>query len=203
MAIVAITITDVLSRAERFFMGKSPVHDAMRHLATTLDGMSIPYAVAGALAANVHGHVRTTDDVDILIRQEGLEAFKRAWLGRGWTEVFPGSRGVRDAAHGVKIDMIITGQFPGDGRPKPVAFPDPAACSERRADGIPVVTLPTLLELKIASGMTAPHRPRDLDDVIQLIRKNALPASFGVRLHPYVQDKWTELWGLAQIQEDA
>ena len=37
-------------------------------------------------------------------------------------------------------------------------------------DGIPYVSLKTLMELKLACGMTTAHRPRDFDDVIQLIR---------------------------------
>jgi hypothetical protein len=32
------------------------------------------------------------------------------------------------------------------------------------------------MELKLAAGMTAPHRLRDLADVLELIRVNGLPA---------------------------
>jgi len=59
-----------------------------------------------------------------------------------------------------------------------------------------------LLELKLASGMTAAHRPRDLDDVIQLIRVNGLPAGYGEQLNPYVQGKFAELWKAAQVDEE-
>ncbi|MFN0054962.1 MAG: hypothetical protein ACKV0T_22555 [Planctomycetales bacterium] len=68
--------------------------------------------------------------------------------------------------------------------------------------GVPYLKLNTLLELKIASGMTAAHRPRDLDDVIQLIRINALPEDFASQLHPFVREKYVELWQSAQISED-
>lgn len=50
--------------------------------------------------------------------------------------------------------------------------------------------------------MTAPHRPRDLDDVIQLIRANALPRDYAVKLNPYVAQKYDELWQAAQLQDD-
>jgi hypothetical protein len=50
--------------------------------------------------------------------------------------------------------------------------------------------------------MTAPHRPQDLADVIQLIKVNHLPADFRERLHSYVHDKFDELWKYAQIEED-
>jgi hypothetical protein len=46
--------------------------------------------------------------------------------------------------------------------------------------------------------MTAPHRLRDLADVIELIRVNALDEGFAGSLNPYVQEKYCELWRAAQ-----
>ena len=164
--------------------------------------MDISFAVAGALAANAHGHVRTTEDVDILMRPEDLRAFKQQWLGKGWVEKFSGSKGIRDTVHNVNIVVLLTGDYPGDGRPKPVIFPDPSAASEPDDEGIRILTLPVLLELKLASGMTAPDRPRDLDDVIQLIRANELSKDYADQLNPYVQPKFNELWMAAQRRDD-
>lgn len=183
-------------------MGKSPVHGASARVSQALKDLNISFAIAGALAANIHGYHRTTGDVNILLMAEGLAEFKGRWLGRGWVEVFPGSKAVRDTEHNVKIDILNTGGFPGDGKPKPVAFPDPATVAEISPDGTPVLPLLVLIELKLASGMTAAHRPRDLDDVIQLIRVNALPIEYALQLHPYVQDRFRELWTAAQITDD-
>ena len=183
-------------------MGRSAIHEAASRLAQTLTDMGIPFAIAGALAANAHGHVRTTGDVDVLLTPEGLAAFKARWLGRGWVEVFPGSRGLKDAVCDVRIDVLLTGDHPGDGKPKPVAFPDPAAASEPDADGVPILTLRTLIELKVASGMTAPHRPRDLDDVIQLVRVNGLDREYADGLDPYVRQRFEQLWEAAQVDEE-
>lgn len=202
MLAMKFPLSTVLERAGEFFMGQSPIQLAARRIAQTLADMKIPFAVAGALAANVHGHVRTTEDVDLLMTPDGLAAFKSLWLGRGWVEKFPGSKGLRDTVHGVKIDVLLTGDFPGDGKPKPVAFPHPSAASEPDAAGIPILSLPVLIELKLASGMTAPHRPRDLDDVIQLIRVNHLDLAYAARLNPYVQAKYRELWQAAQASEE-
>ncbi len=47
-------------------------------------------------------------------------------------------------------------------------------------------------------GMTAPHRLRDLADVIELIRINRLRRDLDETLHPYVRDKYLELWQAAQ-----
>ncbi|MEZ6067732.1 MAG: hypothetical protein R3B90_18935 [Planctomycetaceae bacterium] len=121
--------------------------------------------ITGAMAANAHGHTRTTADANILIRREDLERFKAEFFGRGWVEKFAGSKNFRDAVTGVSIDTLIVGQYPGDGLPKPAAFPPPEKVAELGAEEIPYFSLTTLLELKLACGMTTDHRPRDLDDV--------------------------------------
>lgn len=195
-------MSEVAHWVDDFFAGRSPVHKAMSRLSCELGVLNIPFAIGGAMALNAHGFRRGTEDVDILIRREDLRIFKEHWLGRGWVEVFPGSKAMRDTIHNVKIDVLIPGEFPGDGKPKPVAFPDPREASEAGPDGIPVLTLEKLLELKLASGMTAPHRLRDLADVIELIKARELPEEFAERLHPYVQPKYRELWPAAQVVED-
>src|SRR5262249_51164427 len=142
----------------------------------------IDYAIAGALALNVHGVQRTTEDVDVLIDRTDLKRFKKHWLGRGYTEVRPGGKSIRDAETNVRIDFLIAGDFPGDGRPKPVSFPNPKD-SRIQGDRFSVLSLPMLIQLKIASGMTAKDRPGDLQDVIRLVRAGNLPRDFEQQLH--------------------
>lgn len=197
-----ISVLEAARQADLFFMKESPVHHAARRIATALTDLEVPFAIAGALAVNAHGHKRTTGDADILLTREGLARFKERWLGRGWVEKFPGSKGLRDAVHGVKIDVLLAGEYPGDGKAKPIVFPEPDGVTSPDEEGLPFLKLPVLLELKLASGMTAPHRPRDLDDVIQLIRVNGLPREYAAQLHPYVRQKFDELWELAQVEED-
>jgi hypothetical protein len=50
--------------------------------------------------------------------------------------------------------------------------------------------------------MTAPHRLRDLADVIELIRENAIEESFALSLDPYVREKFHALWQAAQSADD-
>jgi hypothetical protein len=54
--------------------------------------------------------------------------------------------------------------------------------------------LPTLVELKLASGMTNPGRLKDLGDVQELIRVLKLPSNFADQLNEYVRAKYHELW---------
>jgi len=192
---------DSLTEAERYFMGEAKVQQAAVDLAAALDEAAVPYAIAGALAVSMHGHPRTTSDVDVLLTRNGLERFKRRWLGRGWVERFPGSKNLRDVRNNVKVDVLLTGDYPGDGKPKPVQFPDPAQVAVE-IDGLQTVGLPELIELKLASGMTAPDRPRDFDDVIQLVRALGLSRHFSRQLDPWVRAKFLELWGYAQRPSD-
>lgn len=187
--------------AARYFMNKSNVHRALERLVDRLAELKISYAIVGALSLNAYGYQRTTSDVDVLLRREDLESFKKAHLGRGYVEKFPGSKGLRDADQNVDIDVLLTGDYPGDGKEKPVAFPDPASAAVR-GERFALLPLPTLIELKLASGMTAPHRLRDLADVIELIRENALGESFSESLHPYVGEKFRELWQAAQASDE-
>jgi hypothetical protein len=178
-------------------MGEADVQKALEKLVRTLDDEGIPYAIIGAMALNEYGYQRTTVDVDVLLTPEGLAVFRERWLGRGYAEKFPGSRGLRDTECGVDIDVVLTGGFPGDGKPKPVAFPDPSVAA-RRGARVALLPLATLLELKLASGMTAAHRLKDLADVQELIRVRALPRHLADDLHPFVREKYVELWEAVQ-----
>lgn len=184
-----------------FFMGTANVHKALQKLAALLEAQQIPYAIVGAMALNEFGYQRATSDVDVLLTASGLEAFKARNLGRGYVEKFPGSRGMRDAEHGVDIDVVLTGAFPGDGKEKPISFPDPALVAERGAR-VALLPLPTLIELKLASGISAAHRLKDLADVQELIRVAGLPETLAVQLNPFVRAKYLELWAALQGVEE-
>ena len=174
----------LLAEADEYFMGEGGVHHAAAEIARRLSEAGIDYAIAGAIALAEHGLKRLTVDVDILITREGLTRFKDQWLGRGYVD-----------------DFLIAGDFPGDGKPKPVAFPDPRAAAVQ-GETYRVVSLPRLVEMKLASGMTAPHRLHDLADVLRLIRAARIPRDFGDQLDPYVREKFLELWLAAQHPDE-
>src|SRR5215210_6348247 len=177
-----------------FFEGKSKVQKTLRSIARRLDEMGIPYAVVGGMALFEYGFRRFTEDVDLLVTPEGLKAIHDHLEGRGYLPPFSGSKQLRDTEHGVRIEFLVAGGYPGDGKPKPVAFPDPAQVAVER-DGIKYLRLASLVELKLASGMTGGvHRMKDLSDVVALIETLDLPAEFAEQLDPFVQAKFTELW---------
>ena len=50
--------------------------------------------------------------------------------------------------------------------------------------------------------MSAPHRLKDLADVLELIRAAGLQDSLASRPDPSVREKYAELWIAAQTRDD-
>jgi hypothetical protein len=182
----------------RFFMKEGDVYETLRRLAAALENEGLDYALIGGMALVAHGYRRFTEDVDVLMRPETLAAFRERLVGRGYVPAFAGAqRSFRDVETGVRIEVLTTGAFPGDGKPKPVVFPDPAAVRFER-DGLWLVTLEKLIELKLASGLSAPHRIKDLADVQDLILRLKLPEGMAERLDASVRGEYRRLWDAAQ-----
>lgn len=208
-----------MDEGDRHFGRDSEVFKTLRKVAHRLDDLGVPYAIIGGMALDAHGYRRMTVDVDLLVTPSGL---RRLEDGLGGFEPDSDPRrvrfadglpsraatktvrmadptktavglGLRDVESGVRVDVFLAGQFPGDGKPRPVAFPDPADVS-MRIDGVAYLALPKLVELKLASGMTGGMaRMKDLADVVALIQTLGLPDEFAEGLDPYVRPKYLEL----------
>lgn len=194
---------EILRESESFFAGRGAVHAALRNLVEALRGASIHYAIVGGMALNLHGFARQTVDVDVLLTKEGLVRFRGRLVGRGYVAAFTGAtRSFRDVATGVRIDFLTAGEYPGDGKPKAVAFPDPDAAAIDRGP-YRVLSLEGLIDLKLASGLSAPHRMGDLVDVQRLVEVLRLPIELDARLDASVRAEYRRLWELAQHAGEA
>ncbi len=187
-----------------FFMGKGIVNNVLQRLALALEKLGIDYNIIGAIALNQHGYKRFTEDIDLLLTKEGLEKFHAELIHVGCRPKFEGARKqFRTTTENVTVEVITTGEYPGDGLPKAVSFPDPKESYEV-IDGLKTISLEKLIELKLASGMTAPHRLKDLADVQEMIHIKGLTADFASRLDVSVQQKFLELQqAIAQAQNDS
>src|SRR5437868_1353111 len=171
----------VFAEMDRFFRREGRVHDAMRAIAAHLDEQGIAYAIAGGMALVAHGYERVTTNLDVLIGAKDLEEGRRAIVE------------YHEIESSVPIRLLEAGRYPGDRRPKPVAFPDPADVTVE-IGGIKYVGLAPLMEMKLASGISNPGRLKDLADVQETIRILKLPREFGTRLNAYVRGKFEELY---------
>ena len=181
-----------LREGSRHFEEKSDVFAAVHKIAQRLDALNIPYAVVGGMALFRHGLRRFTEDVDILVTKKDLKRIHEELEGAGYLPVHPRSKNLRDTGLRVRIEFLTSGDYPGDGKEKPVAFPDPQTVSEVH-EGIRYVSLPKLIEMKLASGMTNASRLKDLADVMELIKRLDLPRDYADKLNPYVREKFYEL----------
>lgn len=181
-----------LHEGSMHFERESSVHKTLQRICAKLDELGIPYSIAGGMALFFHGYRRFTEDIDLVVTPKGLEEIHRQLDGRGYLPPFDASRNLRDTETGVRIEFLVTGAFPGDGKPKPVAFPEPGEAAVV-IDGMTFLSVPRLIELKLASGMSNPRRARDLADVQELIAILGLSEDFAVQLDSSVREKFREL----------
>jgi hypothetical protein len=187
------SVHELYAEGLRYFMGQGDLHGALAQLSSDLKRQGIDYMVIGAVALLAYGYPRFTEDIDLVLTPAGLEAFHQHLVGLGYLPAFQGARRkLRSTREGVSIEIITSGDYPGDGQPKPVSFPVPADASID-VEGVRIVTLEKLIELKLASGMTAPDRLKDLADVQELIKVRALTSDFAEALNPYVREQFLNL----------
>src|SRR5260370_24456006 len=91
-----------------FFQSKDPVHQALRRLIRRLDKARIAYAVMGAMAVNLHGARRTTDDVDILLTGADLERFRQEIVPQYYSPIVCRTRRFRGRKGGILLDVLVT-----------------------------------------------------------------------------------------------
>jgi hypothetical protein len=175
-----------LKEISMFFQGRDEVHKTLRRVVKRLEKAGIPYAIMGGMAVNAHNRRRTTDDVDLLLTPEGLAEFRKRFVSRNYRQSEGRSRRFVDRVNNIEVDFLLTGLYPGSGKPGPIAFPDPESVAEQ-LEGVWVVNLRTLLELKLAA-----RRYQDFADVVALIRVNNLDESFADQLHFSVRSDYFE-----------
>lgn len=187
------SVVEMYEEARRYFMGEGILNKTLARLSKDLEAHGIDYAAIDAAALLAHGYPRLTEDIDLLMTPAGLQKFHDELVGVGYGPSFPGARKrLRSTVDGVSIEVMTTGEYPGDGKPKPVSMPEPMKASVE-IEGINFISLEKMIELKLASGISAAHRLKDLADVQELIKIRRLGADFAAKLDPYVRKKYLEL----------
>lgn len=195
------SIAEIYDEGLRYFMGEGKLNKALSRLAADLSYHDIDYVIIGAVALLAHGYPRFTEDIDLVMTADGLEKFHSELVGLGYAPAFPGARKrLRSTIDNVTIEVMVSGEYPGDGKQKPVCMPLPSEVAQK-IDGTNYVTLDKLIELKLASGMSAPDRLKDLADVQELIKLRKLDVGFAEKLNPYVRDKFIELQSSARSND--
>lgn len=124
-------------------------------------------AVIGGVAVVLHGHLRTTRDVDILV-DPPLERMRDLLTANGFVHDSARREFVK---HGVPVHLV---------RPEDAGVEQLG--DSRVIDGVTTVSLVDLIAMKLRSGSADPLRAQDLADVIGLVRHHALTGEFARRL---------------------
>ncbi len=114
---------EIAKRVDAFMMERSPVHDTMRRLAKAFGELDIAFAIAGAMAGQRAMSSTNNSDVDVLVRREDLTRFKIIGFGRGWVDLFERFKGFKDTQNGVKVDVLVVGDYPVTANPNRFLFP--------------------------------------------------------------------------------
>lgn len=156
---------------------RGAVLDAARKVSALLRDRDIDGAVIGGIAVVLHGHLRTTRDVDVLIRQS-LKDFGDALSAAGAT-FDPDRR--EYLLDGVPVHLV------------PADIAQPAPRSTIIVEGIQTVSLADLINLKLRSGIDNLVRAQDLADVIGLIRHHQLTSAYASKLDRTVRAEFRKL----------
>jgi hypothetical protein len=192
------SVLKTYAEAQRYFMGEGQLNSALARLVADLNEHHIDYLVIGAIALMAYGYPRFTEDIDLILASNGIDRFHNELVGLGYSPAFQGAKKrLRSTRDNIPIELISSGEYPGDGKPKPVSFPEPSEAAVE-IDGVKFPTLEKLIELKLASGMTAPDRLKDLADVQELIKIRSLSSEFADKLNPYVREEFLKLLDAVQ-----
>jgi hypothetical protein len=178
-----------------FFRNEGPVPETFRRLRQQLSEHHLPHIFMGATAVSAYGHLRSTEDVDLCMRREDLERFRRELVGTDFQPVAGRARRFCDPQTQVTFDILVAGDIAGNRQKQhAVKFPDPSEAV--LVEGVPVPSLPRLIELKLVTW-----RYKDWGDVVELIRVRGLDERFAEQLHPVVRSPYLQCYD-QKIEED-
>lgn len=178
--------SNLRDEALRMLNKQGSILNLARQVSRLMRAAHIPGVVIGGVAVVLHGHVRTTKDIDILVAPP-LESLADLLTANGF--VFD------------KMEKAFVKQ----GVPVHLVLPEQAGFAPHETveiEGVTTVPLARLLEIKLRSGSTNLLRAQDLADAIGLIRHHQLTNAYACHLAKPFRPAFRKLVRLIQ-QEDS
>jgi hypothetical protein len=145
---------------------RGSILDIARQVSTLMRQNGVRGVVVGGVSVVLHGHVRTTKDVDVFL--EGpLDSLADLLTANGFAFDEESKEFVRE---GVPVHLVTIEQLKQP----------PSETVE--IEGITTVSLQDLIEIKLRSGTSNVLRAQDLADAIGLIRHHRLTGEFARHL---------------------
>jgi hypothetical protein len=160
----------------RMLEGESRLLEIAREVSQLLRDSGLKGAIIGGVAVVLHGHVRTTVDVDVYTES----AEKLAAVLTQHAYAFDTAR-CEFRKHDLPVHIVTAAQVRTP--------PEPTI----EVQGIRVPSLAALISMKLRSGTRDPLRAQDLADVIGLIRQNKLSGDFAAQVAAEVRGEFRKL----------
>jgi hypothetical protein len=165
---------------------RGKVLDIAREVSRLMREADIPGVVIGGIAVVLHGHIRTTKDVDIFAPPP-LEPLADLLIAHGFLFDREEKAFIK---HGVPVHLVLPEQV-GSTLQETIEI-----------DGVTTASLVDLVEMKLRTGSTNLLRAQDLADVIGLIRHHQLNSAFARHLDKSLRPAFRKLARMIQ-QENA
>lgn len=182
----------MISTAKAYAMlGNESLWEVALHCDRVFKNANIPHSICGGVAVCLHGYQRNTTDIDIIISSS--DSAKVRELLTASLYVWDEDRKEFSSPGGVAVQFLIAGERAGKDSEITIPVPEGDQNIEER-DGLSVVRLSRLIEMKIACGLGNMRRTyKDLADVVELIAIRDLDGSFCRFLHKSVRETFREL----------
>lgn len=136
----------------------------LREVDSALRGASIRYALIGGVAVNIHGFIRATRDLDILLLGEDSDIAHRLFTELGYTAIDRRDDLASYVRQTDRLDVIYAR------RPISRNLLDRSLQVSFADTSVPAIPVEGLLGLKIQALNDDPRRIKDLNDLIELFR---------------------------------
>lgn len=151
----------------------------------------IQHSICGGVAVCLHGYQRNTTDIDLIIQKDDAPKVKQLLLSEGyrWDE----ENNEFHSPSEIAVQFLIAGEKAGKG--SEVKIPEPSGeLNVEEREGLSVVRLSRLIEMKLACGMNNLRRThKDFADVVELIAIRNLDGSFARFLHSSLRETFRKL----------
>ena len=181
-------------------LGNETLWNVAERCDALLSAAGIPYSICGGVAVCLHGYQRNTVDLDLVIRSSERDAVRKVLSDGGLT--WDKTNAEFRTPDGIAVPFLISGQKAGKG--SEVTIPEPTGdLNVEELEGLPVVRLSRLIEMKIACGLGNLRRThKDFADVVELIATRNLDATFARFLHKSLRPTFRELVRNANAPDD-
>ncbi len=169
--------TDLRREALALLDRSGAILDTAREVSRVARAAGIDASVIGGVAVVLHGHVRTTMDVDVLVT--------------GATDSFASALRANGFEFDAKQREFSLGGIPV--HPVTLRQVEKPARRSVEIDGVRTVSLADLVAMKLRSGSKNLLRAQDLADVIGLMRAQRLRSSFARNLDADLRPAFREL----------